>query len=91
MSVVKERKTSRLDLRMSEEQRSRIDEAARLSGMSVSQWSMSKLMESAREEIAQNNLIVLAPSSFDEFERLLEQEVDPVFEKTRSRATRWER
>lgn len=91
MAVVREKKTSRLDLRMSEEQRDRIDEAARLNGMSVSQWSLSKLMESAREDIAQNNQIVLTSSSFDEFERLLEGEVDPVFEKTRSRTTRWEK
>lgn len=91
MSQVKERKSSRLDLRMTDEQREQIDAAARINGMSVSQWSMSRLMESARRDIAEQGLMRLSSESFDAFLALLEEPPSPEFEEFRSGATRWER
>lgn len=89
--TVKEKKASRLDIRMTEEQRSQIDAAARINGMSVSQWSISRLMESARRDIAEQGLMRLSSESFDSFLALLEEPSSPGFEEFSAEATRWER
>lgn len=91
MESVRERKTGRLDLRMTEEQRRQIDAAADINGMSVSQWSISRLMESARRDIAEQGLMRLSAESFDKFAQLLEEPPSPEFEALRSRETRWGR
>lgn len=88
---VKEKKASRLDIRMTEEQRGQIDAAARINGMSVSQWSISRLMESARRDIAEQGLMRLSSESFDSFLALLEEAPSPGFEEFSAGATRWER
>lgn len=85
-----EKKTGRLDLRMTEEQRRDIDRAASINGMSVSQWSLKCLMDSARREIREQGLMRLSEESFDSFIALLESEPTPAFERFRQESTRWE-
>lgn len=51
------RKTGRLDPRIAEEQLRQIDAAADVNGMGASQRSSSRLMESARRDIAEQGLI----------------------------------
>ena len=73
-SMVQEKKSSRLDLRMTEDQRNQIDMAARINGMSVSQWSLNQLMESARRDIFEQGLVRLSADAFDRFAALLDAE-----------------
>ncbi len=89
-SMVQEKKSSRLDLRMTEDQRNQIDMAARINGMSVSQWSLNQLMESARRDIFEQGLVRLSADAFDRFAALLDAEPDPMFEVFRGEQTRWE-
>lgn len=84
------RKTSRLDLRMGAEQKRQIEAAAGISGMSVSQWSVSRLLESARRDIAEQGAMRLSAEAFDEFARLLDEPADPVFEAFSEGSTRWD-
>lgn len=88
--AVVERKTSRLDLRMTDEQKACIEEAASLCGQSVSQWSIGKLMNSATEDIAANRSMKLSDESFDLFVQALERPVDPVFASFLQGKTQWE-
>ncbi|OUP09231.1 DUF1778 domain-containing protein [Collinsella sp. An2] len=84
------RKTGRLDLRMSDMQKGQIEQAAHLNGMSVSQWSISRLVEAARQEIAEQRFFELSTQAFDEFARLLEEPTEPRFDAFRRETTRWE-
>lgn len=86
-----EKKTGRIDLRMTDEQRHQIDLAAAVNGMSVSQWCLGKLMESARRDIAEQGLMRLSSEAFDSFARLLEQDANPRFAELKNEATRWEK
>ncbi len=83
-------KSSRLDLRMTDEQKRCIETAAGMSGMSVSQWSLSKLMESARKDIADQHAMRLSADSFDAFARLIEEPADPKFDEFKKGSTRWD-
>ncbi len=90
-TAVLEKKASRIDLRMTEEQKRQIETAAQISGMSVSQWSMDRLMESSRDVIAQQKVTRLAQEAFDEFARLLDEPTSPDFARFMGEKTRWER
>lgn len=85
-----EKKSSRLDLRMSDEQKRQIEEAAYINGMSVSQWSMARLMESARKDIAEQASMRLSAEAFDEFARMLDGPADPAFSELAEGSTRWD-
>lgn len=83
-------KTSRIDIRMSDEQKRQIEEAAALNGLSVSQWSLGQLLASAREQIIASNVVHLSTEAFDEFARLLDEPVDPTFAALLSEEPAWE-
>ena len=85
-----DRKTSRLDLRMTDEQKRQIETAASLAGISISQWSLSHLLESAQKAITDQATIQLSAASFDEFARLLEQPPNPTFAEFVQGKTRWD-
>ena len=84
------KKTERLDVRMSDVQKIRIEQAAHLNGMSVSQWSISRLVGAARQELEEQRLLELSSQAFDEFVRLLDGSPEPKFEAFRKETTRWE-
>lgn len=90
-ATLAEPKSSRLDLRMTDSEKRQIEAAARINGTSVSQWSLNRLMESARREIAEQGLMRLSAESFDEFARLLDEASEPRFEAFKSGGTRWDR
>ncbi len=90
MATATMNKSSRLDLRMTDDQKRCIETAAGISGMSVSQWSLSKLMESARKDIAEQHAMVLSSESFDAFVRLLDDPATPAFEEFKKGVTRWD-
>ncbi len=86
-----EKKSSRLDLRMTDDQKRQIETAASINGVSVSQWSIARLMESARRDIADQAAMRLSAEAFDEFARLLEEPVNSAFASFSNESTRWER
>ena len=87
---VKERKTSRIDLRMTDEQKRQIEAAANISGVSTAQWSISRLMESARREIAEQGALRVSEEAFDALARALEAPQDPAFASFAGGVTRWD-
>lgn len=91
MEAVQEKKTGRLDLRMTTDQRRQIDAAARLNGMTVSQWSLSRLMASARHDLAEQRLISLSTDAFDAFATLLDRESTSPAVSLAAESTRWDR
>ena len=89
-TVVMGHKSSRLDLRMTDEEKREIELAAHINGVSVSQWSLHNLMTSARRDIAEHRAIQLSRSAFDRFAELLEEPVDPTFVEFQKGSTRWD-
>lgn len=83
-------KTSRIDIRMSSEQKRQIEEAAALNGLSVSQWSLGQLLASAREQILASSTIRLSAEAFDEFVRMLDEPADPAFVSLLDEEVTWQ-
>ena len=88
---VKEKKTSRLDLRMAGRQKAQIEEAAPISDASVSQRSTGCLLASAGADTESNYVIRLSENAFGEFVRALEGPAAPAFERLLSRRTKWDK
>lgn len=85
-----ERKTRRIDLRMTDEQKRQIESAAALCGTSVSQWSIDRLLDSARSDIAKARTTSLSSEAFDEFVHRLTEPIDPTFKAFAERKSIWE-
>ena len=83
-------KSSRLDLRMSDDQKSTINKAAELCGMSLSQWSLDRLMRSARNDILDASTMRLSTEAFDRFVNELEQPRNRDFDEFLKEKTIWE-
>lgn len=60
-------KDSRFEMRLTQEQRDRIDEAAAINGASASQWALSNLLEAADRDIREARTIRLDDASWHEF------------------------
>ena len=84
-------KDARLDLRMNAEQKETIGRAAAASGMSVSQWSLDRLMASARADLLEEGAVRMSARAFDAFARLLDEPASPEFEAFAAGKTIWER
>lgn len=85
------RKSSRLDLRMTGEEKQQIEEAAALNGQSVSQWSLGRLLESARNDILAAHSVRMTNENFDTFVELLEAPPSPTFAAFATEKTIWEK
>lgn len=83
-------RTSRMDLRMTEDQKRQLEAAADANGASLSQWALSRLMECARRELLEQHCLLLSESAFAEFTALLEEEDSPEAARLKSRRTRWD-
>ena len=79
-----------MDLRMTDEQKGQIELAASMSGMSTSQWSISRLMESARREIVEQRTLLVSEEAFDALAAALEGPQDATFSDFARGATRWD-
>lgn len=84
------KKTARLDLRLTQEQKEEIELAADLGGISLSQWSIEKLLTSARETINRSTHTVLSDEDFDAFASALERPMNPKLKAFVSEKTIWE-
>ncbi|WP_165045922.1 DUF1778 domain-containing protein [Adlercreutzia sp. ZJ138] len=73
MATVTKEKRCRMDLRLTQPQRSSYETAAALKGQTLSQWSTSKLDEAARRDIEEANVTRLAAKAFDSFCKMLDE------------------
>ena len=72
-------KTSRMDLRMEDERKAAYEEAARLKGQSLSQWSLANLDAAAARDIEEARTMRLSSDDFDAFCELLEKPMPRAF------------
>ena len=87
MSVTK---AKRLDLRLTAEQRRQIERAAELRGQNLSDWATSKLIDAARTDIVDSELIRLTEDDFERFAAVLEQPVPDGVAALMTRHTQWD-
>lgn len=65
-------KDSRFEMRLSQEQRSRLDEAAELKGLNTSQWALSNLLEAAERDIREAHTMRLQEQGWRVFTEALD-------------------
>ena len=84
-------KTSRLDLRLTEDEKEQIERAAAICGISMSQWSISCLLDRARELILQSRTLSLSDEAFANFSQMLDEPMPASFAAfLDEEATSWE-
>ncbi len=83
-------KTSRLDLRLTDEQRRAIERAAELSGSTISGWAVSRLSSAAWQEVAAAQSTTLPADAFEAFLTMLDAPEDPRMAELLSRTPSWE-
>lgn len=66
-------RSSRLNMRLTPEQRQTIDLAASLKGSSITQWAIDHLVNDARRDIEEETVTRLPSKAFDEFMKALEK------------------
>ena len=79
MTLEKPTKSSRMDLRMEDERKAAYEEAARLKGQSLSQWSLANLDAAAARDIEEARTMRLPSEEFDRFCELLERPMPKAF------------
>lgn len=67
-------KGTRFEMRLSQEQRERLDEAARLKGMSTSQWALMNLLDAADRDVREAHVIRLSEQGWRAFNDALDDE-----------------
>jgi uncharacterized protein (DUF1778 family) len=82
-------KTARLDLRLTETQRRAVTEAAELTGSTVSGWAVSRLTESAFNELAAARTTLLPSDAFEAFLEMLDAPEDPRMAELLARTPIW--
>lgn len=78
-TLEKRAKTSRMDLRMEDERKAAYEEAARLKGQSLSQWSLANLDAAAARDIEEARAMRLSSDDFDAFCELLDKPMPQAF------------
>ena len=82
-------KTSRMDLRMEDERKAAYEEAARLKGQSLSQWSLSNLDAAAARDIEEARAMRLPSEQFDRFCEMLERPMPSAFRELLEWEPQW--
>ena len=67
-------RSSRLNMRLTPEQRQTIDMAASLKGSSITQWAIDHLVTDARRDIDEETVTRLPSKAFDEFLKALDKQ-----------------
>jgi uncharacterized protein (DUF1778 family) len=70
MSVVKDKS---LNIRVTEDEKATVEQAARLSHMAMSQFMLQATLRAAEEVLADQTRFVLSPDQWDEFVALLDR------------------
>lgn len=89
MATLTAPKTSRLDIRLTEEQRDLIERAAALTGSTLTQWTAQHLLEAARLDIEKETTLRLDAQSFEAFVRALEEPMPDATKELMSRNPQW--
>jgi uncharacterized protein (DUF1778 family) len=77
MTISSKNKESRVELRVSQEQKSLLEKAAHLRGLSLSAYLLSHTLAAAREDIAAHERLVLSERDWDLFVTVLENPPEP--------------
>ncbi len=70
-------KNSRFEMRLTQEQRSRIDQAAESKGLTASQWALSNLLAAADRDIHEAHIIRLNNQAWNDFTAALDEPMGP--------------
>lgn len=70
-------KNSRFEMRLTQEQRSRIDQAAESKGLTASQWALSNLLAAADRDIHEAHIIRLNNQAWNDFTDALDEPMGP--------------
>lgn len=65
-------KESRFEMRLTPEQRDRINQAAETKGLSASQWALSNLLEAADKDIQEARALYLNDDAWNDFTAALD-------------------
>lgn len=71
-------KNERLELRLTSEQKERIEQAAAISGRSVTDFSVPLLVEEAGEVIRHERELTMSKKAWDDFNRVLDEPAKPL-------------
>ncbi|MBM6700445.1 DUF1778 domain-containing protein [Bifidobacterium pullorum subsp. saeculare] len=82
-------RVSRLDVRMTEEQRGLINRAAALKGATITQWALDHLMDDARKDIEDETSIRLSTEAFDAFLKALDEPMPKAAVELLGREPNW--
>lgn len=82
-------RSSRLNMRMTQEQRSTINKAATLKGTTITQWALDHLIDDARRDIEEETSIRLSAKAFDEFKDALERPMPKTMRDLLAREPKW--
>lgn len=83
------RRTCRIDLRMSEEERAQFERAAQLKGQTLTGWSLAHLLEDSRRDIEEATSIALEDDAFDEFLEALERPMPKALKALLAQEPQW--
>lgn len=73
LAKASQKKAERLNIRVTEDEKSLVEQAARLSRMNASQFVLQAALLSAESVVAEQTRFVLPPDKWDEFVALLDQ------------------
>ena len=65
-------KDSRFEMRLTQDQRMKIDQAAETKGLTTSQWALSNLLSAADRDIREAHVIRLNDQAWDDFTAALD-------------------
>ena len=84
------KKDSRFDMRMTQEQRNKVERAAAIKGKTLTQWAMDNLMESAQRDIEEEATTRLSADAFAELAKALETPLPSAAQKLLEKKPVWE-
>ena len=83
-------KTARLDLRLTEEQRDLLEQAATIAGSSVAGYSIAALIDAAARSVAQSRRLILSQADWDDFIAALDAPDDAAWQQLRALTPVWQ-
>ncbi|WEV63823.1 DUF1778 domain-containing protein [Bifidobacterium sp. ESL0732] len=87
--ATKIKKTSRLEIRLTPEERQIIERAATLKGSTITQWTARHLLNAAQEDIEQETQLKLTNEAFDAFLKALDEPMPKEMQELLSRDPQW--
>lgn len=70
-------KTSRFEMKLTEDQRATLERAASLKGTNLTRWALGNLMDDARRDIAESGTLYLSDEAYNRFVAALDGPMPP--------------